>query len=197
MASSWLANCPAAWSSQRWTLVLVCRYLTTTLSHRYDFFTQASTMFTLVPGGITGRICLKSPHKSVHIFPIRWSLPVKSLRVQSRTSNACLLAIGASYTTCIMALASWMTLHSATPLFILQTRIYIAFKSSGILDVLCKVRPPVKSAAAIPLDAVANAISHLQTQNEVDQEKSYLFHLFHQPPLFPSTMEQKHPYTLH
>ena len=34
----------------------------------------------------------------------------------------------------------------------------IACKSSGILKVLCNVRPPVNSVAAMPLDAVANAI---------------------------------------
>ena len=34
----------------------------------------------------------------------------------------------------------------------------IACKSSGILKVLCNVRPPVNSIAAMPLDAVASAI---------------------------------------
>ena len=34
----------------------------------------------------------------------------------------------------------------------------IAYKSSGILKVLCNVGPPVNNVAAIPLDAVANAI---------------------------------------
>ena len=43
----------------------------------------------------------------------------------------------------------------------LQTGMSIAFKSSGILNVLCKVRPLVKSVAAIPLNAVANAILDL------------------------------------
>ena len=34
----------------------------------------------------------------------------------------------------------------------------IAYKSSGILKVLCNVRPPVNNVAAILLNAVANAI---------------------------------------
>ena len=34
----------------------------------------------------------------------------------------------------------------------------MAYKSKVILKVLCKVCPPVNSVAAIPLDAVANAI---------------------------------------
>ena len=34
----------------------------------------------------------------------------------------------------------------------------IACKSSGILKVLCNVRPPVNNVAAMPLDAVASAI---------------------------------------
>ena len=34
----------------------------------------------------------------------------------------------------------------------------IACKSSGILKVLCNLRPPVNNVAAMPLDAVANAI---------------------------------------
>ena len=34
----------------------------------------------------------------------------------------------------------------------------IAYISSGTLNVLCKVWPPINNVAAIPLDAVANAI---------------------------------------
>ena len=34
----------------------------------------------------------------------------------------------------------------------------IAYKSKGILKVLCNVQPPVNNVAAMPLDAVANAI---------------------------------------
>ena len=113
-------------------------------------------MFPLVPRGSTGSICLKSRHKSIQIPPIGWMLPVKSFRVRSRASNARLLVTGASFTT--MALASWMTLQSAVPLLMLQTGMSIASKFKRILKVLCKVRPPVKSVAAIPLDAVANAI---------------------------------------
>jgi len=77
---------------------------------------------------------------------------VKSLRVQSRALNVHLLVTGVSSTT--MALVSWVTLQGEVPLLRLQTGICIAFKSSGILKVLCKVRPPVKSVAAILLDAV-------------------------------------------
>ena len=34
----------------------------------------------------------------------------------------------------------------------------VLFRSNGILKVLCKVRPPTNSVAAIPLEAVARAI---------------------------------------
>ena len=34
----------------------------------------------------------------------------------------------------------------------------IACKSKGILKVLCNVRPPLNNVAAMPLDAMANAI---------------------------------------
>ena len=64
--------------------------------------------------------------------------------------------MGASSTT--VALPSWITLHSAVPFLMLQMGMSIAYKSKGILKVLCKVRPPVNNVAAIPLDAVANAI---------------------------------------
>jgi len=33
----------------------------------------------------------------------------------------------------------------------------VLFRSNGILKVLCKVRPPTNSVAAIPLEAVARA----------------------------------------
>ena len=56
-------------------------------------------MLPLVPSWITGKICLKSPHSSMHIPPIGCSLPVKSLRVQSRASNVSLFVMGASSTT--------------------------------------------------------------------------------------------------
>ena len=105
---------------------------------------------------MTGKICLKSPHSSMHIPPMGWLLPVKSLRVQSNASNASLFVIGASSTT--ITLPSWITLQSAVPFLMLYMGTSIACKSSGTLNVLCKVRPPVNSVAAMPLDAVANAI---------------------------------------
>ena len=92
----------------------------------------------------------------MHIPPIGRSLPVQSLRVRSNASNASLLVMGASSTT--VALPSWITLHSAVPFLMLQIGMSMAYKSKGILKVLCKVQPPVNNVAAIPLDAVANAI---------------------------------------
>ena len=83
-----------------------------------------------------------------------WLLPVKSLRVWSNASNASLFVIGASSTT--IALPSWITLQSAVPPLHMGTS--IAYKSNGTVNMLCKVRPPVNSVAAMPLDAVANAI---------------------------------------
>jgi len=65
---------------------------------------------------------------------ISWSLPVKSLTVQSSVSKACLLAIEISSTT--MVLASWMTFQRAVPLLILHSGMSMVFKSSGILKVL-------------------------------------------------------------
>ena len=73
-----------------------------------------------------------------------------------KASNASLFVIGASSTA--LALPSWITLHSAVPFLMLQIGMSIAYKSKGILKVLCKVRPPVNNVAAIPLDAVTNAI---------------------------------------
>ena len=92
----------------------------------------------------------------MHIPPIGWLLPVNSLRVRSKASNASLFVMGASSTT--VALPSWITLHNAVPFLMLQIGMSMAYKSRGILKVLCKVQPPVNNVAAIPLDAVANAI---------------------------------------
>ena len=54
----------------------------------------------------------------MHIPPIGWLLPVKSLRVQSKALNASLSVMGASYTT--VALPSWITLQSAVLFLMLQ-----------------------------------------------------------------------------
>ena len=92
----------------------------------------------------------------MHVPSISWLLPVKSLRVRSRALNAGLFVISVSSTT--TALLSWITLQSAVPFLMLHIGMSIACKSNGILNMLCKVRPPVNNVAAIPLDAVANAI---------------------------------------
>ena len=133
-------------------------------------------MLPLVPPWITGKICLKSPHSSMLIPPIGRSLPVKSLRVQSRASNASLFVMGASSTT--IALPSCITLLSAVPFLMLHMGTSIAYKSKGILNVLCNVWPPVNNVAAIPLDAVANAI--LPSDRSFAKIKmSYLYHQEH------------------
>ena len=99
-----------------------------------------------------------------------------------------------------MALASWMTLQSTVPFLMLQTGMSIAFKSSGILKVLCKVRPQVNSVAAIPLDAVANVIL---TSDLILARIRLIKKVLPVPPgasknntspSFPSTMEQKQSY---
>ena len=97
-----------------------------------------------------------APHSNIHIPPIGRSLPVKSLSVRSRASNASLFVMGAPSTT--VALPSSITLLSAVPFLILHMGTSIAYKSTGILKVLCNMQPPVNNVAAIPLDAVANAI---------------------------------------
>ena len=113
----------------------------------------------------------------MHIPPIGWSFPVKSLSVPSKALNASLLVIGASSTT--VALPSCITLLSAVPFLMLHMGMSIACKSSGILKVLCNVRPPVNSVAAMPLDAVASAIlpSDRSFARIMLIKKSYLFPL--------------------
>ena len=91
----------------------------------------------------------------MHIPPIGWSFPVKSLSVRSRVSNASLFVMGASSTTVALP---YVTLLSAVPFLMLQIGMSIACKSSGILKVLCKVQPLINNVAAMLLDAVANAI---------------------------------------
>ena len=122
--------------------------------HRLDFCSDAFTVLSRVPRGMTGRICRKSPQKRVAMPPIGQSLQVMSLRVRSTASKASRCVIGASST--IMAWQSLITLASAVPLLIahMSTRVTL----SGILKVECSIRPPVSSVAAIPLDAVARAM---------------------------------------
>ena len=76
----------------------------------------------------------KVPHSNMHIPPIGWSFPVKSLSVRSRASNASLFVMGASSTT--VALPSCITLLSAVPFLMLQMGMSVACKSRGILKVL-------------------------------------------------------------
>ena len=48
--------------------------------------------------------------------------------------------------------------QSVVPFLMLHIGMSIACKPNGILNVLCNVQLPVKNAAAIPLDEVANVI---------------------------------------
>ena len=64
--------------------------------------------------------------------------------------------MGASSAT--VALLSCITLQNTVPFLILHMGMFIAYKSKGILKVLCNVQPPVNNVATILLDAMANAI---------------------------------------
>ena len=61
--------------------------------------------------------------------------------------------------TLVVFISNFTATYAITSTNTIQTGMSIAFKSSGILKVLYKVQPPVtRSVAAIPLDAVTNAI---------------------------------------
>ena len=74
------------------------------------------------------------------------------------------------------------SLLSAVPFLMLHIKMSIAYKSSGILKVLCNVRPLVNNVGAIPLDAVANAMLPLKC-SFAKLKMSYLYHLEHHAPL--------------
>ena len=107
--------------------------------------------------------------------------------------------MGASSTE--VALPSCITLLSAVPFLMLQIGMAIACKSSGTLKVLCNVWPPVNKVAAIPLDAVANAI--LPSDHSLARMRLIKNVLpvppgaskNNIPPSSPSIIEQKQSYT--
>ena len=69
-----LTKSPADVSLWRWTLMFVWRHMTVMNCHRLDFCSDASTVLSRVPRGMTGRICRKSPQKRVAMPPIGQSL---------------------------------------------------------------------------------------------------------------------------
>ena len=78
---------------------------------------------------IIGKICQKSSHSSMYIPPIGRSLPVKTLRVRSKASNARLFVMHGCFVhySCL-TLTSCIFLLSAVPFMMLHMGISIACK---------------------------------------------------------------------
>ena len=117
-------------------------------------------MFAHVPFLTTGKICRKSPQSSVGISPKGASMDRMSRSVRSIASKAQRWVIGAS--SMMIALQSKMILASTVPFLMLHIGSSCLCASRGILNLECRVRPPDSSVAAIPLEAVARAISFFE-----------------------------------
>ena len=107
----------------------------------------------MFPLGITGRICLKSPPKTI-IFPPNieldlFSFLIISFNVLSSASKQNLCAIGAS--SHIINSAYCNNSETSLPCWILQTE--VSSVGTGILNFECVVLPPGNNRDAIPLDA--------------------------------------------
>src|SRR4051812_11020802 len=117
------------------------------------------TIFERLPRGTTGKICLKSPPKTI-TFPPNTSfelpyLDITSLSVLSSASNVCLCAIGASSQ--IISLVCLSRSPTSSLYSILQVE--LSSVGTGILNFECAVRPPGNNNDVIPLVATVRHIS--------------------------------------
>jgi hypothetical protein len=119
------------------------------------------TICERVPPSITGKVCLRSPHKTI-TFPPKGNLLFSdegdarmSQNVLSRASKAIFCVTKAS--SHMIKDACWISSHSIVPRFMLH--VVASSKSShGILKRECVVRPPGKSKEATPDEATDKTI---------------------------------------
>ena len=108
-------------------------------------------MFCLVPPGITGKICLKSPPKTITLppngisFALGLVVPITSLKDRSKASKQCLCIIGAS--SHIIKLVLINKAARSVPAVIEQKE--SSLRLIGIPKREWAVRPPVRSKEAI------------------------------------------------
>jgi len=122
-----------------------------TLFYKGDAFRQAVNSSAGVPRGITGNVIIK-PHEMLLLR--RGSFSVK-------------LSASSDFLCAIVHSSQIKSLHYINnfPIEldreILHVGVSILFKLSGNLSAECEVRPPSRRVAAIPNDANAKAMSHL------------------------------------
>ena len=115
------------------------------------FIIDAFTIRDLEPFGITGYVWRGSPQKIIILLPKNVSFFVISLIIRSTAKILCECAINASsHISNSVARINCPNLLSA---FMGQVDVFMI--GMGIPNVLCAVRPPFKSVAAIPDEDVA------------------------------------------
>ncbi|GBP54717.1 ATP-binding cassette sub-family A member 3 [Eumeta japonica] len=120
---------------------------------------QAFNSSAGVPRGTTGNVCLKSPANNIIKPPKMLLFRRRSFSVKLSASSDFLCAIVHSSQT--MSLHCINNFPIALDREILHVGVSIVFKLSGNLSAECAVRPPSRRVAAIPDDANAKAMSHL------------------------------------
>jgi hypothetical protein len=128
--------------------------------HKYERFNDASTIWDLLPLGMTGYVCLKSPPITTFMPPngLSWLLSFvnlwMSLKLLSSALKQCLLVIGASSHN----IRDILLKSSARNVPCLKSQVDSLLMFSGMWNRECAVLPPGTSSAAIPLDATAKTI---------------------------------------
>lgn len=141
------------------------------------------TIIGLVPFGIAGSICQKSPPKTttfppngLSLFPSFWNLRISRI-VLSSASKQCLCVIGAS--SHIISLDLIISSDSGLSCVTLQVESSLTF--TGIENLEWAVLPPGISKEAMPLEATVRTI-HLWISEKLQglaRYKSFLHHQTH------------------
>lgn len=151
---------------------------TWTCLHKGDLIIHATIVSALVPCGITGSTCRKSPPKIITLPPNRSSTPVMSLNVRYKASNAYRLVIGASSHMITIV----RRINSAKSDCLLIEQIDVGSGFSGILNLECVVLPPGMRVVAIPNVVVVSAMHHLLRNDANSDRYKYVLPI----PLGPS-----------
>ena len=121
------------------------------------FIIDAFTIRDLKPFGMTGNVWRGSQQKIIILLPKNVSFFVMSLIIRSTARIVlCECVINASSHIC----NSVARINCPNLLFAFMEQVDVFKIGMGIPNVLCAVRPPFKSVAAIPDEAVAIHFPH-------------------------------------
>ena len=134
------------------TLIFTVKFIFIDISHMFGhFIIDAFTIKDIEPFGITSNIWRGSPQKINILLPKNVLFFVMSLIIRSTASILCECVINASS----HISNSVARIKCPNLLFAFVEQVDVFEIGMGIPNVLCAVRPPFKSVAAIPDEAVA------------------------------------------